>query len=206
MQVKRIKVGPLSTNCYLISSKKNVLIIDPGDDYELVYNEIKKVDKKPAAIIATHGHFDHLLAVNELKLAFDIPFYLHKKDEELLKWMRRSSIRYTKIDPGPAPRVDKYLKTGEMKIKDFKFKTIHTPGHTPGSVSLHFKKQKVLFVGDLIFEGGGVGRYDLPYANEEELFKSIERVLKLPKDTAVFSGHGEETTISNFKGDFKHLT
>lgn len=201
MKVKRIKVGPLATNCYLVSNKKSILIIDPGDDHELIYSEVKKMDKNPAAILATHGHFDHLLAVNELKLALDIPFYLHKKDEELLNWMRRSSIKYTKIDPGPAPKVDRNLKDGEAKIKDFKFKVIRTPGHTPGSVSLYFEREKTLFAGDLIFKGGGVGRYDFPYANKNDLLESIKRVLKLPGGTVVLSGHGEETTLEDFKND-----
>ena len=173
------------------------LIIDPGDDAEYIYNTINTLNLQPQAILATHGHFDHLGAVNELKLAFKIPFCMHQKDEVLLQWFRKSTLHFTKVDPGPAPIIDKYLGT-----KYLKFKIILTPGHTPGSVCLYSPKNKIIFVGDLIFKGGGVGRWDFPYADKKLLEKSVQRICKLPDETLVYPGHGEPTTIGEFKKDY----
>jgi len=200
MLIRSIVVGQVATNCYLVFNKKNeCLIVDPGDDADYIVRVISDLELRPIAILATHAHFDHIMAVNELKLAYNIPFYLNKKDEKLLKWARKSSIRFANLDPGPSPKVDKYLKNGECQVPNIKCQVIETPGHSPGSVSLYFKKEKVVFVGDLIFEGGGVGRFDFPYCDEKLLQKSIDTVLRLPDDTRVFSGHGNPTTIEEFK-------
>jgi glyoxylase-like metal-dependent hydrolase (beta-lactamase superfamily II) len=197
VKVLTLPVGQLQTNCYLVSTHQLSVIIDPGDAADFVAQKIAEFDLKPQAILATHGHFDHLGAVNELKLAFKIPFLMHPKDEVLLKWFRKSTLHFTKVDPGPAPTIDKYLGT-----KYLDFKVIPTPGHTPGSVSLHLQEEKIIFGGDLIFKGGGVGRYDLPYADKNTLQKSIEKILKLPAETMVYPGHGESFTIGEFKEDY----
>jgi len=190
MDIQTLPVGQLKTNCYLFHN----LIIDPGEAADFIIQKITDLDLKPQAILATHAHFDHIGAVNELKLAFKIPFLMPKKDEVLLKWFRKSALHFTKVDPGPPPKVDKYL--GQ---ECFTLKIIPTPGHTPGSVCLYSSKEKIVFGGDLIFAGGGVGRYDLPYADKDILQKSIQKILKLPPETIVYPGHGEPTTIGEFK-------
>jgi len=201
MKIKRVVVGNLQTNCFIAydDSSKNCLIIDPGDDAEYISSVIRDLELKPVAIIATHAHYDHIIGVNELKVNFDIPFFLHKKDEKLLAWMRKSAKLFGSEDPGPPPKVDKYLEKGSLTFKDLSFKIINTPGHTPGSVSLYSKTDNMIFVGDLIFENGGVGRTDLPYADKASLDTSIRDILNLPKDTIVYSGHGNDTSIREFK-------
>ena len=194
--VKKLVVGQLQTNCYLVFDEKNseAIIIDPGDGADYIIRILNDLDVKPTKIVATHGHFDHILAVNELKLAYKIPFLMSKKDEVLLKWMRKSCKFFTGFDPGPPPKVDKYLNK-LLEVGDLKFEIIETPGHSPGSISLYSNKLGVVFVGDVIFAGGGVGRTDFKYANRKDLEKSIKKLFKLPKNTIVYSGHGAETTI-----------
>ena len=186
LYVKKIIVGQLQTNCYLVFDEKNseAIIIDPGDNAEYIMRILNDLDVKPTKIVATHGHFDHILAVNELKLAYKIPFLMSKKDEVLLKWMRKSCKFFTGFDPGPPPKIDKYLNK-LLEVGDLKFEIIETPGHSPGSISLYSNKLGVVFVGDVIFAGGDVGRTDFKYSNRKDLEKSIKKLFKLPKDTIV---------------------
>jgi len=194
--VKKLVVGQLQTNCYLVfdEKKSEAIIIDPGDNAEYIMRILNDLDVKPTKIVATHGHFDHILAVNELKLAYKIPFLMSKKDEVLLKWMRKSCKFFTEFDSGPPPKIDKYLNK-LLEVGDLKFEIIETPGHSPGSISLYSNKLGVVFVGDVIFAGGGVGRTDFSYSSQKDLEESIKKLLKLPKNTIVYSGHGAETTI-----------
>jgi len=199
MKVETLIVGNLSTNCYLVYSDQKVIIVDPGDDTDFIIRKIKDLELEPQAIIATHGHFDHVLAVTELKLAFKIPFYIHKDDEFLLKRMSQTSKYFTGFDPGPAPKPDNFLKEN-LKIGKDIFKVIPTPGHTSGSISLYAKG--LVFVGDLLFSGGGVGRTDLAGGSKELLNISIKKIIKLPKDTIIYPGHGGETTIAELQSYF----
>ncbi len=205
LALRKLELGQLQTNCYLLSNKKTgqAIIIDPADDADYIIRIIEDNNLKPIKIIATHGHFDHVLAINELKLAYKIPFFLHKKDEFLLKYMRRSSKYFTGFDPGPAPKPDGFLKEGE--ILAHKLKIIHTPGHTPGSITLFNKSEKIAFVGDLIFSQGGIGRTDFSYSNKKDLEKSIQRILKFPEETIIYPGHGEKTTIGQFQRFYSSL-
>jgi len=198
VKVETLVVGPLATNCHLAIDEKTseAIIIDPADDYEVIVARINDLELTPVAIIATHGHFDHLVAVNELKLAYKVPFYLTRKDESMLSWMRKSSIYFTGNDCGPAPKIDKYLKEKDkINFGESTLSVINSPGHSPGGISLYCKEGKVLFTGDTVFADGAVGRTDLPYSSLDDLKKSIKVLLKLPKGTRVLSGHGRETSV-----------
>ena len=207
MKIEKLIVGQLQTNCYLIiavrqleekQSRRECLIIDPGDDADFIINRIRDLELKPIGIVATHGHFDHILSVTELKLAFGIPFYLHKADLSILKRTQSTAKYFTGLEVDPPPPVDKYLKKGQiLKVGRGNLKVIETPGHTPGSISLYSNKDKVVFVGDLLFAGGGVGRTDLQGGNAKLLDVSIKKILKLPKNTVVYPGHGEEFELRN---------
>lgn len=199
MQIETLVVGQLKTNCYLVfcQETRETLIIDPGDDGDFIINRIRDLDLEPKAIVATHGHFDHVLAVTELKLTYQIPFYLHKKDFKILK-RAQPTARYfldTAVDPVIMP--DKFLKEG-IKIKFGRevLKVLETPGHTQGSISL-FGGKKHLFAGDTIFAGGSYGRTDLEGGDSKKVDISIKKLLKLPKETIIYPGHGETTTVAN---------
>ena len=202
LEIKTLQVGQLQTNCYLVINKKTreVFILDPGDDAELIISYILREELIPKYIVATHGHFDHILAVLELQLAFNIPFLIHKKDMFLLKRMQETTKYFCNFNPGPSPKPNIYIKNNDvLKIRNILFNIINIPGHTPGSIALHCIKENVLFVGDLIFENKGIGRTDFKYSDSLKLNKSIDKIKKLPGETVVYPGHGSEFTISDYR-------
>lgn len=200
MAVETLIVGQLSTNCYLFYDQDSgeCFIIDPGDDADFIINRIKDLDLKPQLILATHGHFDHVLAITELKLAFNIPFYLNAKDAKILKRTQSTARYFIGIEPDPPAKIDKFLKEGQiLKAGKLALKVIETPGHTNGSVCFYCQQKSLIFTGDLIFANGGYGRTDLKEGDFEKLQKSIKKILSLPLKTVIYSGHGEETNVEN---------
>ena len=204
MDVLTLPVGPLQTNCYLAScpKTKEAIIIDPGDSGDFISQKILDLKLQPKVIVATHGHVDHIVAVIELKLAFNIPFLVHKKDLFLLKRNKETIEYFLGFNPYPElfqwknaeTIVDQYIKEGDiMPFSKQKLKVIETPGHTPGGVCLYTKG--ILFSGDTLFKNG-VGRSDLSYSSKEDLEASLQKLSKLPPKTIVYPGHGPETTIS----------
>lgn len=198
IKIRNLQVGQLKTNCYLVIEDDKCIIIDPGDDADYIQRIIADEGVKPIKIIATHGHFDHILAAAELKLAYRIPFLMHKDDEFLLSRMKSSAMHFSGIKTDSPPKVDEYLHDNKkIPITNHQsLVTIHTPGHTPGSITLSIKKENFAFVGDLIFAEGGISRTDFAYSDTLDLKKSITKILKLSPKTKVYSGHGDETTIS----------
>ncbi len=197
MGIERLIVGQLQTNCYLVWDKENLetVIIDPGDDADYIQRRVADFNLCPKFILATHGHFDHILAATELKFAFKIPFLIHQADLFLLKRAEETARFFTGISENPVLPPDKFIKE-EEKIKFGKesLEVIETPGHTPGGVA--FYSPGVLFSGDTIF-AEGTGRTDFSYGSEKQLKNSIKKLLSLPKETTVLPGHGEETTIED---------
>lgn len=171
--MEKLVVGQMATNCYLIDD----MIIDPGDDAEYIMSHIKE---KPKMIVATHGHFDHIMAAYALQLAYNIPFYIHEDDVFLLSHMKSSAKHFLglkEVDPPPKP----------SKIKDLSF--IHTPGHTPGSICII--ADGALFTGDTLFADGSVGRTDFSYSNSRDLQKSVARIKAL-SEHKIYAGHNVE--------------
>ncbi|MFC1653358.1 MBL fold metallo-hydrolase [Patescibacteria group bacterium] len=200
--VKRLPVGQLETNCFLAWDEETSkgVVIDPGDDADFIIQAILDERVSIEAIIATHGHFDHVLAVNELKMSFDAPFVMHSKDEFLLNRMRETTQHFAGFDPGPAPKVDEYFDdVKKFGFGNVRLEIIPTPGHTPGSVALHSEEDSVLFVGDVLFAGGGVGRTDFSYCSSSELRKSINKLFQLPDQTITYNGHGREFYLADEK-------
>ena len=210
MPVETLVVGQLATNCYLFydQDSRECFIIDPGENADLVINKIKDLALKPKSILVTHGHFDHVLAVTELKLVFKIPFYLHPQDEKILKRAQLTANFFTGLKTDPVIMPDKFLKAGQiLKVGESPpaggLKVIATPGHTQGGVSLYCQKENLVFVGDLIFAHGGYGRTDLQGGDFEQLKKSIKKILKLPDKTIIYPGHGQATSVKKEKKALK---
>lgn len=206
VEIISLSVGQLQTNCYIVieKSSKKALIIDPGDDADFIQRKISDDRLVPIGICATHGHFDHVMGVTELRLAYQIPFHICAKDIFLLKSLQ-SSVRYfLHIESDPIYPPDKLLREGSViKVGSIPFSILETPGHTPGSISLYSSSQKILFVGDLMFENGSIGRTDFSYSDYSKLRKSLHMVLQYPPDTLVYSGHGGVSTIAKEK-QFHH--
>jgi len=198
LDIVTLTVGQLQTNCYLVidGTTSDALIIDPGDDADYIERIISDKRLNPKSIIATHGHFDHILAVTELTLAYKIPFLIHKDDEFLVSNMQNSAKHFEGIDVDPPPRIDKFIdELNLITVGSHSLRVFHTPGHTPGSLSIYNKKQSFLICGDLLFAGGAVGRTDFSYSDPKLLAQSLSKVLLLSQDTIVYPGHGDRTKI-----------
>jgi hydroxyacylglutathione hydrolase len=197
VKVECLIVGQLQTNCYLVWDGDEGIVIDPGDAGDFIIEKIQRLGFKPKLVLATHGHFDHILGALEVKLAFNIPFLLHKKDVFLLKRMRASAKYFTGLTVDPPPEVDRFIDEGDkISFGGESLKALATPGHTPGGISLY--SNKLLFSGDTLFKQG-VGRTDFRYASGKDLRKSLKRLLRLPPKTIVYPGHGGQTTIGEEK-------
>lgn len=198
MQIIPLAVGQFGTNCYLVESNGQVGIIDPGDDGEYIIDQIEKNGWKVAWVVATHGHFDHVLAVTELALTYKVPFYSNPKDKFLLKRADETAAYFIHFNVEPVA-VDSEPFGKTLSLGKEKFEIMDMPGHTPGGVCLYNKKNNVMFGGDLVFAGGGVGRTDFKYSSNENLLDSIMELLKLPEETVIYPGHGESLHVKDLK-------
>ena len=199
LQIETIVVGQLQTNCYLVIDKKSsdCLIIDPGADAENIQNRITDLKVNPKMIIATHGHFDHVLAVVDLQISFSIPFLINEKDIFLLKRMPETAEHFLKMKINtPVPIPDKKITESQsISVGSLQFEILFSPGHTPGGISLYFKSEKLLFSGDTWFADGGIGRTDFSYSSLGDLHTSLKQLAALPDETGLFSGHGRGSNI-----------
>ncbi len=191
LTVEQFVVGQMAANCYVVSDGNEVVVIDPGDDGEYIVRKIQETGARLVAIIATHGHSDHVTAAFELQTALGAPFYIHANDMFFLDRMR-----VPRTDPPPV--VTKTLADGDtIAVGKYSLKVIHTPGHTPGGITLYEKFSGIAFVGDVIFAEGAVGRTDFSYSRLTDLASSIRKILALPGETVLYCGHGEPTTVTH---------
>lgn len=175
MKIERVIVGPLATNCYIVSLNRQTLIIDPGAEPEKIFSALPTADI--SQIILTHAHPDHLGAASALKNEFPkAEFLLHRADLPLLR----------KFLPFLSP--ERFLNEGQFSS----YSVIHTPGHTPGAICLRFGN--FLFTGDTLFARGS-GRTDFPYGCKNDLIKSLKKLEKFPKNLKIYPGHGESSTL-----------
>ncbi len=197
MNIETIVVGPFEVNCYLVWEKEDGagVIIDPGDEDELIAERIAKNDITVKAILLTHGHGDHIAAVEPLKKKYNVPLYIGAGDEELLASPSAnvSAMFGHEIVCPPAEHV---VSDGDVvKAGSLTFTVFATPGHTRGGIC-YFGGNN-LFCGDTLFNGS-IGRTDLPGGNLEQLLKSIEtNILTLPDEIKCYPGHGPLTTVGN---------
>ena len=199
MRIARKVVGPLATNCYILScpeTRKSV-IIDPGGDPDLIKAFIEQTRLEPIEIISTHGHIDHIAGVADLKRHFSIGYAIHKDACEIVK-LSVKEAPFWGTGMIEEPSIDRTLEPGNtITFGTVSGKILYTPGHSPGGISLLF--DGLIIVGDTIFNKG-IGRTDLYGGNFETLMNSIRTVLfALPDDTIVYSGHGQKTTIGEEK-------
>jgi len=201
--LRKLVVGELATNCYIVGSEttREGMVIDPADEASQILKSVKTADLKVKYIVLTHGHPDHFAALAELKKATGAQVLVHREDAEILELPPVVFFGATFPQPPPA---DRQLEDGEtIELGDLKLRVIHTPGHTPGGICL--LANNVLFSGDTLFNNG-IGRYDLPGGNLEKLMDSLHRkVLTLPEKTVVYPGHGPETTIGDEKRSNPYL-
>ena len=195
-KVEGYQVGQIMTNCYLLSNEetKELLIIDPGDQADLLSRKIDESGKKPVAILLTHGHFYHVLAVNELAESYQIPVYAHENEKKQLH--STAAEIFPQLGRSGEIKVDHFI-SGEplLKLAGFEIKVFMTPGHTQGGVCYYFEKEGLLFSGDTLFFGS-IGRTDFPGGSYKDLIRSVEtKLFPLPEDVVVYPGHNNATSI-----------
>lgn len=200
MLIKKLVVGPLQENCYIVADEmtKQAIVIDPGDEGDRINDVIKDEGLNITAIICTHAHFDHVGAAGDIKAATGAKILIHKEDVETYG-MAKDQAAFWGFDVDDLPDPDGFLAEGdEVKAGGLTFKVFHSPGHSPGSIYLY--GEGVVITGDTLFQGS-VGRTDFPGGSHEKLKDSFRQLLQLPDDTKVYSGHGNETTIGREKRD-----
>lgn len=195
--IKKIITGKWKENCYIIYDiNRYSFVIDPGSNSDRIINFIKSKNLKVLAILNTHGHYDHIGAVKELKDEFSIPFFLCFKDQRLLDHANLYLMLFHGAEFIQIPKVDYYFDKIRLPVKlaDFSIQVLFTPGHTEGSVC--FQIEDFIFTGDTLLKGK-IGRIDLPGGDEHTMKKSLKRISKLPTRIISYPGHGESTTLSN---------
>lgn len=199
MEIYRIEVMPLGTNCYLVydGDTKEGIVVDPGGSPELIGNAIDKIGVKVVAIVDTHGHWDHIGANTEIKEKTGAPVYIHTLDQAYLTdpALNISNMMGTQSQSCAA---DGLLNEGDtIQFGKCSLKVLHTPGHTPGGISLY--GEGTVFCGDSLFFRS-IGRTDLPGGNYQQLIESIKnKLFTLDEDTLVCSGHGIPSRIGDEK-------
>lgn len=194
MKLYTFSVGPMQANCYILECEKtkNAIIIDPGGDGDFIIDFIGSKKLEPKFIINTHAHIDHIAANEDLKLRTSALICIHKKDANMLVNPQKNlSFFIGSAISSPSP--DRLLDDGDiLESGTIRLQVIHTPGHSPGSISL--LSQDCIFTGDLLF-AGGIGRYDFPGSSYDKLTRSLRKIMELRSDLIVYPGHGPATTI-----------
>lgn len=207
LAIETLPIGAYACNCSILYSKKTreAIIIDPGNDYQTLLAKIFELNIKVKKLIHTHAHFDHIGNSNEVRAKTGATIHLHKDDLFLYEQLPMQGKFFGQNVGVPGP-IDHYITDDEEfyfeddEIKTF-LKTIHTPGHTPGSCCFfsNYFSTPLLFAGDTLFQNS-IGRTDLPGGDSRKIIKSIkERIFVLPDETTVITGHGPMTQIHHEK-------
>lgn len=196
LRIEQYVVGPVSTNCYFAinDDTKEVVIIDPGAAAKQLAGKVTEGDLKPAAILLTHGHFDHAGAAEELANILGVKIFAHEAERETLE---NPNINLSEWEGKMEEyHADEYAADeAVLNLAGFEIGVLHTPGHTVGGCCYYFKEQSTLFSGDTLF-CTSIGRTDFPKGSASQLIRAIkDKLMNLPDETAVYTGHGEMTTI-----------
>ena len=200
LKIGRIVMGMCQTNCYFVyeEGKDRVLLFDPADKGSYIYSALKDKGFTVGAILLTHGHFDHIWGVEEIRELSGAKVYAYEKEKELCE---DASLNVSKgAGRACVVKADQYVKDGgEITEAGITCRLLATPGHTSGSCCYYFESDKILISGDTLFQES-VGRTDLPTGSMGTLVRSVkDKLFPLPDEVKVYPGHGEATTIGHEK-------
>ena len=199
MIIKTLTVGPIMANCFIVGCEETraAAVIDPGDETDRILQELAASNLELKYIINTHGHFDHVGGNRRVKAATGAGLIIHSQDAPMLDSLSASAAAWG-LSAEDSPPPDETVDEGDtVSFGNIVFRVIHTPGHTPGGISLH--NDDTVFVGDTLFSGS-IGRTDFPGGSYDTLISSIQKKLFVLGDAVqVYCGHGPETTIGREK-------
>lgn len=202
MRIETVVVGPIETNCYLVTCGDEVLVVDPGDDPGRILAALG--DARVAGIVLTHRHWDHTGAVPALLDAYGVPLAAHRLDApHVFTRTRQARWHDPQCRTGHASALERGLAPtrllegdDELTVGDCTFTVIHTPGHTTGSMCLYCAEEGVLLAGDTLFAGGRYGRTDFAEGSMESMLETLQtKFAALPGEVTVLSGHGPSSTL-----------
>lgn len=199
MILETLVVGPLGVNCYILGDEtsREAIVIDPGGNARDILSALERHRLRVGAIVNTHAHFDHVLALDEVRSATGAPFMLHGDDVRLLSTAKASAAMFGMKISQPVPPDRRLCEGDQVQVTGIILKVLHTPGHSPGGICL--LRDKELFAGDTLFQNS-IGRTDLPGGDYGTLMGSIrDKLFPLPDDTVVYPGHGPATTLRDEK-------
>ncbi|WP_420631543.1 MBL fold metallo-hydrolase [Candidatus Leptofilum sp.] len=201
IEILQLPLGPLQTNCYLVACQETneAVVIDPSWDGRRIAALASERGYVITHILLTHTHFDHVGGLAELAEETNAPIYSHPDALEMLTHAPKAAASYNLPMPTP-PQATEMLAEGDVvEVGNLKFEVLFTPGHAPGHLSFYVREHNVIFDGDVLFQRS-IGRTDFPGSDHPTLMKNIrEKLLVLPDDTAVLSGHGPATSIGQEK-------
>ncbi len=204
VNIRTLVVGPVQTNCYLVTNKETLetICVDPGASANKIIEVIEREGLTLVGIMLTHGHFDHITGVHELRDHFHVKVYANEKEKELLA-SPDLNLSLSFMGDSTTLEADELLSDGQIfSMAGFDVQAIATPGHTCGGMCYYFPKEQLLFSGDTLF-CGSMGRTDFPTGDDQTLVRSIkEKLLVLPEQTIVLPGHDRDTTIGLEKEEF----
>ncbi|MGW7854378.1 MBL fold metallo-hydrolase [Staphylococcus xylosus] len=198
MKISSLSLGLVETNVYFIENDTSVILVDPANDSDLIIKKLNQINKKLVAVLLTHGHFDHIGALDDIIEKYDVPVFMHKSEFDFLTNVTKNGSEKFKqyglpnviSNAKPQP-----LEEGDANVEGFHFNVLHTPGHSPGSLTFIFNEFAV--VGDTLFKQG-IGRTDLYKGDHETLVNSIlDKLFELDDDLPLFPGHGPYTTVED---------
>ncbi|HWR89319.1 MAG TPA: MBL fold metallo-hydrolase [Dissulfurispiraceae bacterium] len=198
MFIKSLVVGPLQVNCYIIGDveSRKSMVIDPGDEPDRILDVIKEKDFTVDYVVCTHGHFDHVGAVSDIKKETGGKVVLNREEMEIYE-AARDMAAFWGFDIDPLPDPDLFVSEGDLiSVGSLEFKVFASPGHSPGGICLY--REGLVITGDTLF-AGSIGRTDFHGGSMSLIGQSFRRLMELPADTRVLSGHGPVTTIGHEK-------
>ena len=197
MILETFPVGPLQCNCTILADEENreAIVVDPGDEVGRIHHRLTELGLTLKQILITHAHIDHVGGALKLKSLTGAPIFLNENDLSLLQIMSAQAAWLGVETPATAPPDEALTDGRRVGLDAYPAQVIHTPGHTQGSICLHFAPLKMVLAGDTLF-AGSIGRTDLPGGDYNQIIDSIHsRLLILPDETRVIPGHGPATTI-----------
>jgi len=203
IQIECLTVGPFQSNCYIVSCSQTgeAIVVDAGDEAERILSVVRERGVSVKAIVNTHAHLDHVGALSAVKSALKVPVFMHRNELPIYEIVEAQAAMFGLPAPGMV-EIDRLLADGELiEVGDLTAEVVLAPGHSPGSICLWFRAEvpPQVIVGDVLFQGS-IGRTDLPGASHEAMIDTLRtRIVPMPDDTIVHSGHGPVTTIGQEK-------